>query len=74
MLRKPALRWTAGLGASSYDVYFGLSSPPPLVTNTTATNFTPGMLNATKKYYWKIVAKTTDGAATSSPIWSFTTK
>ena len=74
VVRTPTLRWTAGLDAASYDVYFGLTSPPPLVTNTTATMFAPGTLQATRKYYWKIVAKTSAGVATSSPIWSFTTR
>ena len=74
VMRTPTLRWVQGMGASSYDVYFGLTSPPPLVTNTTATTFAPGTLSPTRKYYWKVVAKTSGGAVTSSPIWSFTTK
>jgi Tol biopolymer transport system component len=73
VLRTPTLRWAPGLGATSHDVYFGPTSPPPLVTNTTGTTFGPGTLSATKKYYWKIVAKG-GGVDTSSPIWSFTTK
>ncbi|MFN0171278.1 MAG: M12 family metallo-peptidase [Bryobacteraceae bacterium] len=34
----PTLRWTGGGGATSHDVFFGTSSSPPFVTNTTATS------------------------------------
>ena len=74
VLRTPTLTWTAGLGAVSHDVYFGTTTPPPKKGNVTETSYMPGTLSATKKYYWKIVAKTSTGVATSSPIWNFTTK
>src|SRR5262249_5146096 len=39
------LSW-AGQGASSFDVYFGTSSPPPLVaTNLGNSRYTPGILS-----------------------------
>ena len=69
----PTLSWSAQAGATSYDVHFGTSSPPPLVTNTTATTYAPSALAPGTLYYWQVVAKT--GAATlSSPIWSFMTQ
>jgi sugar lactone lactonase YvrE len=70
--RTTSLSWSAASGATSYDVYFGTASSPPLVTNTTSTSYSPGSLSAGTKYYWKIVAKNTAGSA-SSAIWSFTT-
>ncbi len=69
----PTLSWTAQSGATSYDVHFGTSSPPPLVTNTTETTYAPSALAPATLYYWQVVAHT--GAATlSSPVWSFTTQ
>ncbi len=66
------LSWMAGSGATSYDVYFGASSPPSFVANTTQTTYNPGTLNGATNYYWKIVAKDSVGS-TSSATWSFTT-
>jgi hypothetical protein len=68
----PTLAWDAAGGATSYDIYFGTSSSPPLVTNTSATTFSPGTLAAATKYYWRVVAKDGGGSATSRTE-SFTT-
>ena len=68
----PTLAWSPGLGATSYSVYFGTSSTPPLVTSTTGTTYAPGTLTANTKYYWRVVAKA-GAKSTSSPVWSFTT-
>jgi len=68
----PILSWNTANSATSYDVYFGNSPTPPLVTNTTVTSFTPGSLPPGGIYYWQVVAK--NAAATAgSPVWSFTT-
>ena len=67
----PALAWNASSGATSYDVYFGASSPL-FVANTTATMYVPGVLNSGATYYWQIVARGAAGSA-SSAVWSFTT-
>ena len=41
----------------TYDVYFGESSPPPIVVhNQTATNYNPGTLDWDTNYYWRVVA------------------
>ena len=66
------LNWTGGIGANSHDVYFGNTSPPPFVTNTTGTTYNPGTLLNNTTYYWQVVAKNTAGT-TPSAIWSFTT-
>jgi hypothetical protein len=70
----PALSWTASTGAISYDVYFGASSPPPQITNTTALSYTPSAaLNGATRYYWQVVARSTSGTA-ASPVWYFTSQ
>jgi hypothetical protein len=58
----------------TYDVYFGTSSPPPLVSNDqSATTYDPGTLSYSTKYYWKIVATDNHGASTVGDIWDFIT-
>ena len=69
----PTVNWNAATGATSYDVYFGTVSPPPLVTNIAATSYMPGTLNAGTVYYWQVGARN-GGGATKSATWSFTTQ
>jgi len=58
----------------TYDVYFGTSSnPPKIVSNISDTNYDPGTMDFSTKYYWKIVSWDNHGASTSGPIWCFTT-
>ena len=59
----------------TYDVYFGTSNNPPLVSsNQSNTSYNPGQLIISTTYYWKIVGKDNQGATTSGPIWSFSTE
>jgi hypothetical protein len=68
----PTLSWSAA-GATSYDVRFGPSNPPPTVAvNQSNASYSPGTLNAATTYYWQIVARNASGN-TSGPIWTFTT-
>jgi len=67
------LSWTAGYGATSYDVYFGTSSPPPFVCNQTAATFDPGIMVYSTKYYWRI-DEVNKWGKTTGQVWSFTTK
>jgi uncharacterized protein (TIGR03437 family) len=53
----PTLSWTAAAGATSYDVYFGTPSSPPLVATTPGTSYSPGMLSGGTTYYWWVVAR-----------------
>lgn len=53
-------------------MYFGTSSSPAFVTNTTGTTYTPGALTDSTTYSWKVVAKNNSGN-TSSALWTFTT-
>lgn len=69
----PTLSWSSVSGATSYDVYFGTSSSPPLVTNVSNTQYSPGNLNSNTTYYWKIVPKNSCGSASGCSVWSFTT-
>jgi len=66
------LDWEDCTGATSYDVYFGTSSPAPFVTSVTSSYFDPGTLNEGTTYYWKIVARN-DFGETPGEEWQFTT-
>jgi hypothetical protein len=71
----PALIWNAVPGASSYEVYFGTASNPPLVMNTVSVFYafgTSSALSSNATYFWRIVSKNGAGSLTS-PTWSFTT-
>ena len=68
----PTLSWTASSGATSYDVYFGTSTTPALVTSTGSASYAPGTLSPGVTYFWMVVANNSSGSD-SSPIWSFTT-
>ena len=58
-----------------YDVCFGTSSPPSLVSNDqTGTTYDPGTLIASTQYYWHIVSKDNHGAQAENIIWTFTTE
>jgi hypothetical protein len=72
------LGWTGGdpdAGDTvTYDVYFGDSSPPPLVgDDQVGTSYDPGTLEGGTTYYWKIVARDDHGATAEGPEWDFTT-
>jgi fibronectin type 3 domain-containing protein len=66
------LAWAAVTGATSYEVYFGTASNPPLITTTAALNYTFATPGSGIRYYWRVVAKNANASATST-VWSFTT-
>jgi hypothetical protein len=76
---KMILRWTAGMGAASHDVYFGINFAD--VNNGTGGTFRgnqagitydpPGDLNYNKTYYWRIDEKGT--TTTKGAVWDFKT-
>lgn len=69
-----ALSWTAVSGATSYDVYFGTTTTPSLVSSAqTGTTYSTSTLSANTQYYWKVVAKNSCGDAVGSSTWTFTT-
>ena len=73
------LSWTAGIYATSHDVYFG-TDPTPDATefmgNQTETTFDPGVLDLNTTYYWRIdgVDTGTQGSPWTGNVWSFTTQ
>ncbi len=72
------LSWTGGDPDTGdtvkYDVFFGTSTSPPLVSNDqSGTTHDPGTLSYNTKYYWKITATDNHGASTSGSLWDFTT-
>ncbi|MFA5074108.1 MAG: RHS repeat-associated core domain-containing protein, partial [Nitrospirota bacterium] len=61
----PALRWTASSNATSYEVYYGTTSPGTLQTTVTTTGYTPTTaLAGNTKYYWQVIAKNSAGSKT----------
>jgi len=59
----------------TYDVYFGETNPPVLVSSgQTANTYDPGILNFETTYYWKITAHDDHANSTESPVWNFTTE
>ena len=47
------LDWADASGATSYDLYFGMSSPPSLVGNTASSGWALPTLIANTTYYWQ---------------------
>jgi uncharacterized protein YkwD len=72
------LNWTGGDpngDAVTYRVYLEADDPTPdevldVVSNSAAA---PGALEPATDYYWRVLARDTDGARTEGPIWHFTT-
>uniref|UniRef100_UPI002608D00A putative Ig domain-containing protein n=1 Tax=uncultured Muriicola sp. TaxID=1583102 RepID=UPI002608D00A len=71
----PTLTWTAGMLASSHDVYFGINPTPgagEFQGNQSGTSFSPGTLAISTTYYWA-VDEVNGAGRTLGPVWSFTT-
>jgi len=66
------LSWSAAAGATSYDVYFGTTNPPPLQGNQVQTTFDPGTMDPLTTYWWRIDA-VNDVGTTTGELWNFTT-
>jgi|GEM_PF-5429662 len=66
------LSWTAGTNACIYDVYFGISSPPPFVGSQSSIVFSPDTMAENTMYYWRIDSVNISGKTTGI-VWSFTT-
>ena len=73
MSRTADLSWSSADKATSYNVYFGTSNPPPLVGNQTQTIFDPDTMDYLTWYYWRIESVNDYGTA-MGPIWSFRTE
>lgn len=69
-----SISWAAVSGATSYDVYFGTSTSPPLASTSQAGNsYATGALTPSQTYYWRVVPKNSCGSATGCSTYSFTT-
>jgi hypothetical protein len=66
------LSWTAGGSASSFDVYFGTSNPPPFVQNQIGMTYNPGALSTSHRYYWQINVKN-NTETIQGDVWQFVT-
>ncbi len=66
------LSWTAGLAASSHNVYFGTSSPGTFRGNQATASYNPGPLSANVTYYWRI-DEVNGAGTTTGDVWTFTT-
>lgn len=72
----PTITWSAGAGAppTGYDVYFGTTPTPPLVSaNQAGTSYSPGLLAFGTTYYWSVVPVNSNGTATGCTEQSFVT-
>ncbi len=70
------LKWTPGGTAVSHDGYFGTTSPPPFLGNTTQNSFdtaTIGGIQPNTIYYWQLNAIEADGTKHVGDIWAFKT-
>jgi hypothetical protein len=67
------LSWTAGSGATSHVVHFGLTDPPPAVGSQAGTTYDPGNLNGRTWYYWRIDEVNASGT-TTGVVWRFRTR
>ncbi len=70
----PTLAWTASAGASTYDLYFGATNPPPLyAAGLTTTSAALSGLVASSTYSWSVTAHAAcdAGKTSSSSIFTF---
>jgi hypothetical protein len=68
------LTWNAGSGATSHNVYFGLSNPPTLVqADQVGSTYDPGAMQYQTIYFWRIDEVNGTGTTTGD-VWSFTTE
>jgi hypothetical protein len=58
-----------------YDVYLGTDGNPPKVASDITENYYySDYLQPEEDYYWRVVARDSDGNESISPIWTFTTR
>lgn len=69
-----AVAWASSANATTYDVAFGTTTTPPMVSsNQTAASYDPpGDLSHATTYFWRVTAKG-PGGSTEGPLWTFTT-
>lgn len=71
---KPTLSWATSNGATSYNIYLGTTTNPPLVAAGIAINsYLPSTLKYSTTYYWRVEAVNSYGTS-SSTNWKFSTR
>ena len=68
----PILTWSAGGGATSYQVSFGTTLPEAAQGSQTDTSFEPGGLLPWTTYFWRVNSINSNGTTTGT-VWNFTT-
>jgi uncharacterized protein (TIGR02145 family) len=59
----------------TYDVYFGMSNPPSIVSSGQSANtYLTGALSLNTPYYWNIIVHDNHGNSTVGVVWTFTTQ
>jgi hypothetical protein len=66
------LSWAPGSGATSHDLYFGITNPPSFIGNQAAATFDPGTMYYSATYYWRI-DEVNGWGKTKGVVFSFTT-
>jgi glycoprotein endo-alpha-1,2-mannosidase len=66
------LSWTAGVGATSHDVYFGTTNPPDSIGNQDTNSYDPNILDFETTYYWRI-NEVNEANTVIGNVWKFTT-
>ncbi len=73
----PQLTWQCcnpEMETINYDLFFGTSSSPPLVSSHQSdTAFTPDTLALDETYYWQVVSYNDSDDPVEGPLWFFTT-
>ncbi|MCF8243234.1 MAG: VWA domain-containing protein [Melioribacteraceae bacterium] len=69
------LSWAAE-NAESYDIYLDTKNPPSTLyaSNRTKNNLSVFGLKNSTRYYWRVVAKHSDGTSVEGPVWTFATR
>ncbi|HWN82138.1 MAG TPA: hypothetical protein VNM87_08590, partial [Candidatus Udaeobacter sp.] len=72
------LAWSPGQDPDgdplTYDVFFGLTDPPPFAGNRAQPSFDPpGDLAPDSHYYWRVLTRDGHNAPVAGPIWEFVT-
>ncbi len=62
--RTQNISWDPASGAASYNIYFGTTTNPPLVSNKTGTSYNPGLLDGNTVYYWRVDSVNSAGVTT----------
>jgi hypothetical protein len=61
--------------ALTYDVYFGIKSPPSIIVHNQSTKtYNPETMNYSTPYYWQIVAWDNHSESSIGPQWEFITE